>query len=207
MSFQSAHMILKALLVAGLSLFGSCLAAEEPAAPDARRPAPQLSPSPMPPSVKPEELQAAETRIQERLKQEAEALQERIRLLGKDTDEQSRQLQKLFDGDRVLAGELEGFQKKLDSALKKLDDSTEDIEAKGARMQGLLDIVNTLKRDVNDNAHEIAEMKADLEKLRKASSVSKDDPEWWQQLLEWKYLPAAAAVLSGAALAITLTRK
>src|SRR5205823_3955149 len=142
----------------GLSLFCAALPAEEPAA---RRPAPQLLPAqPQPtltptpyPSVKPEELQAAEARMRDRLKLETDALQERIRLLGKDTEEQTRQLQKLFEGDKAFSTELESFQKKLDLALKKMDSTAEDIEAKGERMQGLLDIVNTLKRDVNDNSH------------------------------------------------------
>ena len=218
-----------ALLTAGLCLLRGGALAEEATPFPARHPAPAVTPTPWPtlaptatplPVVHPEELKA-----------EAAALRSELGLGLKSAAESNAQLDKQLSqlGEKILAisgsqaedrsklvrqgenakafGEaLEASQAKLNESLRKIEEVRAQIEGKGARMEGLLDLVNTLKRDINDNSFQIAELKREFEGLKKAEQQPAEE-DWWGQLVGWRYLPMAATVLGGVALGIAASHK
>jgi len=185
-------------------------------------PAPTPRPTSTPyPSVRPEELRAAEARlgagIAEAMRKSADsaeamskdliAIRERVKALETGAGEDRIQLDKQGKDARAFAVTLDESGKKLDEGLKKVEEVRAQIEAKGSRMEGLLDLVNTLKRDLNDNSHEIAELKRDFDKVKKISQAPVEEQPWWDQLAGWKYMPLAAAILGGAALGVSASHK
>ncbi len=195
MALSLRSLLLKALLLAGLSLFGGRTQAEEPLNPDmSRRPLPQATPThevPAPPALKLEDLSAAESRWKGELASlsvQVRALEERISSTARASESAA--------------------QAATDS-LSKSKDLQSAIERKAERMENLLDLMSTLKRDVNDNSHEIAEVKDSLEKLRKdqAQSGGKAAGEWWDQLATWRYMPLTAAVLGAVALGLAASHQ
>ncbi|MES2202084.1 MAG: hypothetical protein V4498_07530 [candidate division FCPU426 bacterium] len=187
---------MKALLLAGLSLFGGPKAhAEEPLNPDmSRRPLPQATPTheiPVPPALKLEDLSAAESRWKGELA---------------DLSVQVRALEAKISSTAKAS---ESAAQAATDSLAKSKDLQSAIERKAERMENLLDLMSTLKRDVNDNSHEIAEVKDSLEKLRKdqAQSGGKAAGEWWDQLATWRYMPLTAAVLGAVALGLAASHQ
>jgi hypothetical protein len=212
-------------LLAPVSLFSE---GEEP--PPARRAVAATTPTPQPtpqptstpfPVVHPQELKAAEARLDaaiaetlrkasdhaELMSKELSFIKEKIQALAKDAGEDRIQLDKQGKDARAFAVTLDESGKRLDDGLKKVDAVRAQIESKGQRMEGLLDLVNTLKRDLNDNSHEIAELKHDFESVKKVSRTPTEEQDWWDQLSGWKYMPLAAAVLGGVALGVAASHK
>lgn len=217
-----------ALLVAGLCLFRPCPALTDSELIPARRvgvtPTPQPTPAPTStpmPSVSPEELKAAESRLNaaiaeslrkasdqnEQMSKDLAAIREKITTLSAAQAEDRERMEKQKADTKALADSLDASDKKTDESLKKIDDVRVKIESKGSRMEGLLDLVNTLKRDLNDNSHEIAELKQQFDSVKKVSQAPVEEQDWWDQLTGWKYMPLAAAVLGGVALGVASTHK
>lgn len=197
----------------------------------ARKPAPTATPIP---SVKLEDLNAAEKRLEARIadagmknsdsykkleeadqalrralelaKADLEDLTKKVDRLSKASDEaqprEDRQA-KLLEAYSEILGTL-----KTDTAatLKKAEEARADIMRKGEKLEGLLDLMSTVKRDLNDNAHEIVELKQDIETLRKRLKAPEEEPEWYDRVARWPYLPATAALLGGLAIGIAATR-
>jgi hypothetical protein len=216
----------KALLLAGLCFFRPMALWAEGQDIPARQPLSQISPTPYPsstpvPSVRPEELHAAEARLDssissglrraegraELMDTDLAALRERVKALGASYEGAKLQLDNLSTEAEAFAQQLLEAQKKLEDGLKKIDEIHAQIEGKGARMEGLLDLVNTVKRDLNDDSHEIAELKGEYDELKKASAAPAPDEDWWGQLSSWRYLPVCGVVLGAVALGIAASHK
>jgi len=216
----------QALLMAGLCLFdlGARTLADEEI--PARHVGSAITPTPFPtnthvPSVRPEELKAAEARLGENmarefqkladnnlgLDKEMDSLRDKVRELGAAAVDAKQRLEKQGEEAKTMAEVLQSAQKKLDESVKRVDEVRSAIESKSSRMEGLLDLVNTLKRDLNDNSHEIAELKRDFETFRKASQTPVEEQSWYEQLSTWRYLPAVATVLGGVALGLAASHK
>lgn len=212
----------KALLLAGLYFLSpvalSAEAALEENAP-ARRAMPMISPTPTPPpSVRPEELALVQASFRTQLevarkKTDEEnaaamarlnALDEKIVALGKTgLDQGASFTASLADQKKELVAlkeTLDASEKKSAESLKKVQEISDNLERKGARMESLLDLMNTLKRDVNDNSREIADVKGAIEKIEVRTRVKGDGSDWWEQIATWRYLPLTAAVLGAVAL-------
>jgi hypothetical protein len=216
----------KALLMAGLSVFcalgGPAFAEEIPA----RQAIVAVSPTPNPsstpiPSVRPEELLAAEARFQAALGDGLKKASSRAELM--DTDlaglrERVRSLTGSYEGARLqleaqgtqaaaFGLALEEAEKKLAEGLRRISEVHDQIESKGARMEGLLDLVNTLKRDLNDDSHEIAELKNEYAELKKSTQAPTEEQDWWGQLTSWRYMPLCGAVLGAVALGVAASHR
>jgi hypothetical protein len=209
----------KALLMAGLCLLGPAgLNGSEPPIPG-RQVAPAITPTTMPsatpiPSVRPEELKASEARLKDeiatalkrasdsnaQLEKELSGIREKVQALAIAQGEAGLRLERQSKDALGFSEQLELSQKKLGDGLKKVEEVRLNLEGKGSRMEGLLDLVNTLKRDVNDNSHQIAELKRDIEALKTSSQAPADPEDWWGQLNSWRYLPLVATVISGVAI-------
>jgi uncharacterized membrane protein YdfJ with MMPL/SSD domain len=223
----------KALLLAGLFLLGQAAGrAETAAAPEGaptRRIMPAVSPTPpaapqpssaTPASVSPEDLAKAETAFRAQLEAARKkndddnasamtrlnALDEKISALGKTGLDQGASLTDQKKDLTALRESQAASEKKFADSLKKAEEISENLERKGARMENLLDLMNTLKRDVNDNSHEIADMKGALEKIEARTHVKADDSDWWEQIVSWRYLPLAGALLGGIALGVAVSK-
>jgi uncharacterized protein YoxC len=214
----------KALLPAGLSLFSPFLHAEDfPARRSlgALTPAATALPSPTPPpSVSPEELKAAMGVLRAEAVDESKKDSEQSEALKKELKELSLRLDELGKAQRQMDGraalieaaavalksDVGDARKSVTDGLKAVEEVHGQIESKGRRMEGLLDLANTLKRDLNDNSHEIAELKADLASLRAAVQKPTQESDSWTQFATWRYLPAVAVVLSAVALGVATSK-
>lgn len=211
--------------MAGLSFFAGLLPAADGIGPaEEAPPVRRIAPSPTPqPVVRPADLDAAEKSlkqgIQEAVKRSEEAdlaIKKNLEGLRQDVEEIGRKVEKLgkLQGDQQVlldrqAKETSAYVELLDAlkldvakTLKKAEEARADVERKGEKMEGLLDLASTLKRDLNDNSHEIVELKAALEKVKARQGVPEDEPEWYDKVLRWRYLPATAAALSVIAIGV-----
>jgi hypothetical protein len=218
-----------ALLTAGLCLFRGPALADEPTPFPARRAAPAVTPTPWPspapsatplPVVHPEELKAEAAALRAelglglksaadsnaQLDKQLNELGEKIRAISGSQEDDRSKLARQGENAKAFGEALEASQAKLNESLKKIEEVRAQIEGKGARMEGLLDLVNTLKRDINDNSFQIAELKREFEGLKKAEQQPAEE-DWWGQLVGWRYLPMAATVLGGVALGIAASHK
>ena len=185
-----------------------------------------VSPTPYPtatppPSVRPEELakMAASLRLNmDTVSKHAEeglasslarlnAMDNEIAALSKAQLEQGAEPADERKGLGALTDAMEANQKKSEDSLKKVQDISDDLQRKGERMESVLDLMNTLKRDVNDNAHEIADIKSELEKIEERTRVKSDNSDWWDQVVSWHYLPLTAVILGAVAIGVAASQK
>jgi hypothetical protein len=216
----------KALLLAGLSLFLAVSVMADDQTIPSRQIVAEISPTPNPtatplPSVRPEELKAAEARLEdaiavsnqknldtnESLKKELAALGEEIQSLFKAQADLGALISKQAGDFKNLEDNQVASNAKLDMGLQKVEDVRAEIEKKGERMENLLDLLNTLKRDLNDDSQEIADLKGDMEKVKALLQTSTDAQDWWTQIVTWRYLPLTAAVLGVVAVSIAASQK
>jgi hypothetical protein len=216
----------RALLMAGLSILRPGLLLAEGDAIPARQALASISPTPWPtntpiPSVRPEELQTAESRINASINDglrkaanhadvmdnDLAALKERVKALGGSYEGLRLQAEAQATQAAAMSLALEEAQQKLNEGLKRISDVHDQIESKGARMEGLLDLVNTLKRDLNDDSHEIADLKSEFAAMKKRSEVPVEEQDWWGQLSSWRYLPICGVVLGAVAVGLAASHK
>ncbi len=207
---------LPALLMAGLFHFAPQARAAEAPEPTptavaaesgpARRPAAAPSPQPSPtPLVSLEDFKRLEQdaaglhSAQQGMKKDLGGLEEQVQKLAKWQSEQAPQI-------KTLSQIFEETRQDLSAGLKKVEEVRQSIERKGEVMQGLLDLLSTLKRDVNDNSHEIALIKQDLDKLRASLKAPPESMGPLEKLARWPYMPLAAAVLSGIAIGVAASK-
>jgi chromosome segregation ATPase len=119
--------------------------------------------------------------------------------LGKAQQDQAMSLS-------TSAGKLDDLDQKLEQSLQKVEDVRSDIEHKGERMENLLDLIDTVKRDLNDDSKEIAELKEETARLNGLVKTPSDETPWWDQLADWRYLPATATLLGVIAILVASSK-
>lgn len=212
----------QALLCAGLFLLTAGASAAMPEEAPARRPVEAVAtPAPTPtPLVSLEDFRRLEQSVS-RLSLESAGLAKKAEEaasavqqgLGKELHQLDEQVQKLQKWQAVqvpefktLAQTFDDARKSLDEGLKKVEEVRQSIERKGQMMEGLLDLLSTLKRDVNDNSREIAVLKQELSRLNASVAPQAEEGDWWEAVARWRYLPLTATILSGLAVGVALSR-
>ena len=76
-----------------------------------------------------------------------DSMRAQLESLGKAQQDQAMSLS-------TSAGKLDDLDQKLEQSLQKVEDVRSDIEHKGERMENLLDLIDTVKRDLNDDSVE-----------------------------------------------------
>jgi chromosome segregation ATPase len=142
-------------------------------------------------------------------------LDKRVAALGaaaatKDVDAtaQAAKMKNLSDDLAALRQDLEGGSKKMREGLAEIAALREDLKQRQARLDSLTDLLAVMKKDVDNNSEEIVEVKQSLKGYQLAPAAQdKSAGEWWDQALEWKYLPALAVGLSAAALGLAAAHR
>jgi chromosome segregation ATPase len=142
-------------------------------------------------------------------------LDKRVALLGqtaaaKDVDAaaQAAKLKNLGDDLAALQLSTASEAKQMKDGLADIAALREDLKQRQARLDSLTDLLAVIKKDVDANSEEIVEVKQSLKNYQPLPSTpAGDTAEWWDQSLQWKYLPAVAVVLSVVAIGVAATHK
>jgi chromosome segregation ATPase len=112
-----------------------------------------------------------------------------------DAASQAATLKKLGEDLAGLRNDLEGGAKQMRDGLAEIATLREDLKQRQARLDSLSDLLQVMKKDLDGNSEEIVELKQSVKRLE-AAPAGPGAPEWWEQALTWKYLPAVAVGLS-----------
>ena len=126
-----------------------------------------------------------------------------------DAAGQGAKLKSLAEGQDTLRLQSEANAKTMRDGLADIAALREDLKQRQAKLDSLTDLLTVMKRDVDSNSEEIVEVKQGLKQAAQqapAPSVSAGD-DWWDQALEWKYLPAVAVGLSVIAVGVAASHK
>jgi chromosome segregation ATPase len=142
-------------------------------------------------------------------------LDKRVAALGqaaatKDVDEtaQAAKLKNLGDDLAALRLDLEGGSKKMREGLAEIQALREDLKQRQAKLDSLTDLLAVMKKDVDSNSEEIVEVKQSLKGYQVAQAPQdRSAGEWWEQALEWKYLPVLAVGLSAVAVGLAAAKQ
>jgi chromosome segregation ATPase len=142
-------------------------------------------------------------------------LDKRVAALGqaaaaKDVDAagQAARLKGLSDDLSALRLQTDASAKAMRDGLADIATLREDLKQRQARLDSLSDLLAVMKKGVDENSEEIVEVKQSLKRLEQAPSPeSMVSGDWWDQALQWKYLPALAVGLSAVALGVAATHQ
>jgi septal ring factor EnvC (AmiA/AmiB activator) len=125
-----------------------------------------------------------------------------------DATAQAAKLKNLSDDLAALRQDLEGGGKKMREGLAEIAALREDLKQRQTRLDSLTELLAVMKKDVDSNSEEIVEVKQSLKGYQVAAAPQdKSAGDWWEQALEWKYLPALAVGLSVVAVGLAAAKR
>jgi chromosome segregation ATPase len=92
----------------------------------------------------------------------------------------------------------------LEAALKSLESTRKELDARSIKLASLAELLGVMKKDLESNHEQLIELKQDL---KPAAAVAPSAAgTWYERALRWPYLPAVAVGLSLGALGVAASR-
>jgi DNA repair exonuclease SbcCD ATPase subunit len=140
----------------------------------------------------------------ERLKKMQAGL-DQIDSLGQSL-EKTRSVQQLHtDSIGELNDTVQALHKSLSLELEEVRDFRKAFTAKSERLEGVIDLMNAMRKDINDNSRGLVDLQNELDKSKRPAKTIVSSG-WFGKLSRWQYLPVAAAGLSAVALALAASQ-
>ena len=144
-----------------------------------------------------EELEKAVLRLKKTLK-ELDSTLPRL-------DSVESRLLRQDDDVAALAQTVKALQQGLQTDLEEIKKFRKEFEQKSERLEGVIDLMNAMRKDINDNSREIVELKQAIKVLENPAQ-KENGGSFWQKLSRWPWMPALAVGLSAAALGLAASK-
>jgi chromosome segregation ATPase len=142
-------------------------------------------------------LQDADEAADAARKKETQGLRRDLEDVDTRLKAQAGQMASLLEGQ-------EAWRHKQDLRLNSLEEFRADFEDKKERLAGMADLMAAMKKDLNDDSQEIAQLKSQVEALNQKAFRPPEDDNLLLQAARWPYTPLVAVAISVVTM-ITLT--
>jgi chromosome segregation ATPase len=156
----------------------------------------------------------------EKMKAEIAALKEKINALGTSVEEMKTEINKIEESNlevKTISEDLEVYKSrinifeekykkdkdKVDQSLEEFESMKSDLKGKLDKMQGWNDVLEVMKKELNNMELEIAKLKKNINDLKNTYG---EDDNMLNTVAKWPYLALTAVVLSVTAVIIAASK-